>query len=107
MSSPPPRSWSPDMLLAIDSGNTNIVFAVFEGEDRRIPMRDSFVSPESRDFLAAAAGLRNVVNRTGSESAESVAGAVRYLLEGTGHMPHMERPTEVQAAIEEAIARAG
>jgi len=37
--------------------------------------------------------------------AESVAGAVRHLLEGTGHMPHMERPAEVQAAIEETIAR--
>jgi pyruvate dehydrogenase E2 component (dihydrolipoamide acetyltransferase) len=39
--------------------------------------------------------------------AESVAGAVCHLLDGTGHMPHMERPAEVQAAIEEAIARAG
>src|SRR5262249_60470640 len=37
--------------------------------------------------------------------AESVAGAVRHLLEGAGHMPHMERPAEVQAAIEETIAR--
>ncbi|HEY5989322.1 MAG TPA: alpha/beta fold hydrolase, partial [Streptosporangiaceae bacterium] len=39
--------------------------------------------------------------------AESVAGAARYLLDGAGHMPHMERPAEVQAAIEAAIARAG
>jgi pyruvate dehydrogenase E2 component (dihydrolipoamide acetyltransferase) len=39
--------------------------------------------------------------------AESVAGAVRYLVDGAGHMPHMERPGEVQAAIEETIARAG
>ncbi len=39
--------------------------------------------------------------------AESVARAVCYLLDGAGHMPHMERPAEVQAAIEEAIARAG
>jgi pyruvate dehydrogenase E2 component (dihydrolipoamide acetyltransferase) len=37
--------------------------------------------------------------------AESVAGAVRHLLDGAGHMPHMERPAEVQAAIEETIAR--
>ena len=37
--------------------------------------------------------------------AESVAGAVRHLIDGTGHMPHMERPAEVQAAIEETIAR--
>jgi pyruvate dehydrogenase E2 component (dihydrolipoamide acetyltransferase) len=38
--------------------------------------------------------------------AESVTGAVRHLVDGTGHMPHMERPVEVQAAIEETIARA-
>jgi pyruvate dehydrogenase E2 component (dihydrolipoamide acetyltransferase) len=39
--------------------------------------------------------------------AKSVTGAVCHLLDGAGHMPHMERPAEVQAAIEEAIARAG
>ena len=37
--------------------------------------------------------------------AESVAGAVRHLVDDAGHMPHMERPAEVQAAIEETIAR--
>jgi len=37
--------------------------------------------------------------------AESAAGAVRHLIDGTGQMPHMERPAEVQAAIEETIAR--
>ena len=37
--------------------------------------------------------------------AESVAGAVRYLIDGAGHMPQMERPAEVQTAIEETIAR--
>jgi pyruvate dehydrogenase E2 component (dihydrolipoamide acetyltransferase) len=39
--------------------------------------------------------------------AESVTGAVRHLIDGAGHMPQMERPAEVQAAIEETIARAG
>jgi len=39
--------------------------------------------------------------------AESVDRAVRRLIDGAGHMPHMERPAEVQAAIEETIARAG
>jgi len=38
--------------------------------------------------------------------AGSVAGAVRHLIDGAGHMPHMERPAEVQAAIEETLARA-
>jgi pyruvate dehydrogenase E2 component (dihydrolipoamide acetyltransferase) len=39
--------------------------------------------------------------------AESAPGAVRHLIDGAGHMPQMERPAEVQAAIEETIARAG
>ena len=42
-----------------------------------------------------------------SGQAESVTGAARHVLDGAGHMPHMERPAEVQAAIEDAMARAG
>jgi pyruvate dehydrogenase E2 component (dihydrolipoamide acetyltransferase) len=38
--------------------------------------------------------------------AQAVAGADRRIVEGAGHMPHMERPAQVQAAIEETIARA-
>jgi pyruvate dehydrogenase E2 component (dihydrolipoamide acetyltransferase) len=37
--------------------------------------------------------------------ASAVTGAATHLVEGAGHMPHMERPGEVQAAIEETIAR--
>jgi len=37
--------------------------------------------------------------------AESVAGAVRHVLDGAGHMPHMECPAQVQDAVEETIAR--
>jgi hypothetical protein len=29
------------------------------------------------------------------------------VIDGAGHMPHMERPAEAQAAVEETIARAG
>jgi len=39
--------------------------------------------------------------------AEAVTGAVSRLIDDAGHMPQMERPAEVQAAIEETIARAG
>ena len=39
--------------------------------------------------------------------AEQAAGTDRRVIDGAGHMPHMERPAEVQAAIEETIARAG
>ena len=37
--------------------------------------------------------------------AESVTGAVRHVLDGAGHMPHMECPAQVQDAVEETIAR--
>jgi pyruvate dehydrogenase E2 component (dihydrolipoamide acetyltransferase) len=39
--------------------------------------------------------------------AESVSGATRRVIDGAGHMPHMERPADVQSAVEETIARAG
>ena len=39
--------------------------------------------------------------------AASVDGADVVVIDGAGHMPHMERPAEVQAAIEQTIARAG
>jgi len=64
--------------------------------------------------LAAAGGAVPVTVVWGSADriippahAESVAGAARHVVDGAGHMPHMERPAEVQAAVEETIARAG
>jgi pyruvate dehydrogenase E2 component (dihydrolipoamide acetyltransferase) len=69
---------------------------------------------DSAAALAAIGGAVPVTVVWGSEDriipsaqAEAVAGAVRRLIDGAGHMPHMERPAEVQAAIEETIARAG
>jgi pyruvate dehydrogenase E2 component (dihydrolipoamide acetyltransferase) len=68
------------------------------------------------DAAAAVAALRGTVPVTvvwgrddrviPAAQAEAVAGAVRVLVDGAGHMPHMERPAAVQAAIEGAIARA-
>ena len=69
------------------------------------------------DTTAAIAALRDAVPVTviwgGADriipaaQAESVAGATRHVIDGAGHMPHMERPAQVQAAIEDAIARSG
>jgi pyruvate dehydrogenase E2 component (dihydrolipoamide acetyltransferase) len=36
--------------------------------------------------------------------ADAVTGATRHLIDGAGHMPHMEKPAEVQHAIEQTIA---
>jgi pyruvate dehydrogenase E2 component (dihydrolipoamide acetyltransferase) len=70
--------------------------------------------PGSAAALAATGGAVPVAVVGGSADriipaaqAGSVAGAVCHLIDGTGHMPHMERPGEVQAAIEQTIARAG
>ena len=73
-------------------------------------------STQRIDSAAAIAALGDVVPVTviwGSADrvippaqAESVPGATRRLIDGAGHMPHMERAAQVQAAIEEAIARA-
>jgi pyruvate dehydrogenase E2 component (dihydrolipoamide acetyltransferase) len=42
-----------------------------------------------------------------SSAAATAPGAAVRVIDGAGHMPHMERPTEAQAAVEETIARAG
>ncbi len=67
---------------------------------------------DSAALLAAAGGAVPITVVWGradriipAAQAESVPGAVRRLIDGAGHMPHMERPAEVQAAIEETIAR--
>jgi pyruvate dehydrogenase E2 component (dihydrolipoamide acetyltransferase) len=69
---------------------------------------------DSTAALAAAGGAIPVTVVWGradqiipAAQAESVTGAARHLIDGAGHMPQMERPAEVQAAIEETIARAG
>jgi pyruvate dehydrogenase E2 component (dihydrolipoyllysine-residue acetyltransferase) len=65
----------------------------------------------SAALVAAIGGAVRVAVIWGGEDriipaaqAESVTGAVRHLIDGAGHMPHMERPAEVQAAIEETVA---
>jgi pyruvate dehydrogenase E2 component (dihydrolipoamide acetyltransferase) len=42
-----------------------------------------------------------------SSAAAAAPGAVVRVIDGAGHMPHMERPAEAQAAVEGTIARAG
>jgi pyruvate dehydrogenase E2 component (dihydrolipoamide acetyltransferase) len=67
---------------------------------------------DSAALLAAAGGALPVTVIWGrgdriipAAQAEAVTGADRRLIDGAGHMPHMERPAEVQAAIEQNIAR--
>jgi len=69
---------------------------------------------DSAAALAAAGGAVPVTVVWGradriipAAQAESVSGVVRHVIDGAGHMPQMERPADVQAAIEETIARAG
>jgi len=92
-------------LDGVEAALHTLVDTLLDGDEQRT------------DSAAAAAAIGGAVPVTvvwGSSDrvipaaqAESVAGAARHLLDGAGHMPHMERPSEVQAAIEETIARAG
>jgi pyruvate dehydrogenase E2 component (dihydrolipoamide acetyltransferase) len=71
---------------------------------------------QAQDSAAAVAAIGGAVPVTvvwgtadriiPAAQAESVPAVACHLLDGAGHMPHMERPAEVQAAIEEAIAGA-
>jgi pyruvate dehydrogenase E2 component (dihydrolipoamide acetyltransferase) len=90
-------------LDGVDAALHALLGALLEGDKQRT---------DSAAALAAICGAVPVTVIWGSADriippaqAESVTGAVCYLVEGAGHMPHMERPAEVQAAIEEAIAR--
>jgi pyruvate dehydrogenase E2 component (dihydrolipoyllysine-residue acetyltransferase) len=92
-------------LDGVDAALHALLGTLLDGDKQRI---------DSTAALAAIGGTVPVTVVWGradriipAAQAESVAGAVRYLLDGAGHMPHMERPAEVQAAIEETIARAG
>jgi pyruvate dehydrogenase E2 component (dihydrolipoamide acetyltransferase) len=81
-----------------------LVDTLLDGDTQRV---------DSAAAMAAIGGAMPVTVVWGSADriipaaqAGCVAGAVSYLLDGAGHMPHMERPAEVQTAIEETIARA-
>jgi pyruvate dehydrogenase E2 component (dihydrolipoyllysine-residue acetyltransferase) len=92
-------------LDGVDAALHALLGTLLDGEKQRI---------DSTAALAATGGAVPVTVIWGRADriippaqAESVPGAVRCLIDGAGHMPHMERPAEVQAAIEAAIARAG
>ena len=91
-------------LDGVDEALHTLAGALLDGDAQR---------GDSAALVTALAGAVPVTVIWGSADriipaaqARSVPGAVRHLVDGAGHMPHMERPGEVQAAIEQAIARA-
>jgi len=92
-------------LDGVDAALHTLLGTLLDGDTQRI---------DSAAALTAAGGAVPVTVVWGradriipAAQAGAVADAARHLIDGAGHMPHMERPAEVQAAIEEAIARAG
>jgi len=92
-------------LDGVDEALHALVDALLDGDAQRA---------EGTAAVAALGGAVPVTVVWGSADriipaaqAEAVTGAIRHLIDGAGHMPHMERPSEVQAAIEETMARAG
>jgi pyruvate dehydrogenase E2 component (dihydrolipoamide acetyltransferase) len=77
---------------------------LLDGDEQRADSAAALAATGGAVPVAVVWGLADRV--IPAAQAESVAGAVSYLLDGAGHMPHMERPARVQAAIEETIARA-
>jgi pyruvate dehydrogenase E2 component (dihydrolipoamide acetyltransferase) len=91
-------------LDGVDVALHTLVDTLLDGDTQRI---------DSAAAIAAIGGAVPVTVVWGSADqiipaaqAGAVSGAVQHVLGGAGHMPHMERPAEVQAAIEETIARA-
>jgi pyruvate dehydrogenase E2 component (dihydrolipoamide acetyltransferase) len=96
-------------LDGVDEALHALLGTLLDGDDQR---GDSAAALAA--VLAAGGGAAPVTVVWGradrvipAAQAESVPGAVRHVIDGAGHMPQMERPAEVQAAIEETIARAG
>jgi pyruvate dehydrogenase E2 component (dihydrolipoamide acetyltransferase) len=92
-------------LDGVDAALQTLLGTLLDGDQQRM---------DSAAAVAATGGAVPVTVVWGradriipAAQAEAVAGAARHLIDGAGHMPHMERPAQVQAAIEEAIARAG
>ena len=92
-------------LDGVETALRALAGALLDGDEQAV---------DSAAALAAAVGAVPVAVVWGSADriipaaqAASVPGAARYVVDGAGHMPHMERPAEVQAAIEETMARAG
>jgi pyruvate dehydrogenase E2 component (dihydrolipoamide acetyltransferase) len=89
-------------LDGVDAALHTLLGTLLDGEAQRL---------DSGAALAVTGGAVPVTVVWGSADriippaqAGSVAGAARRLVDGAGHMPHMEKPAEVQAAIEETIA---
>ena len=91
-------------LDGVDQALHALLGALLDGDAQRAD------SAESLAAIGRAVPVTVVWGRADqiipAAQAESVPGAVRHVIDGAGHMPHMERPAEVQAAIEETLARA-
>ena len=90
-------------LDGVDQALQTLLATLLDGDEQRT---------DSAAAIAAIGGAVPITVIWGAEDrvipaaqAEAVAGAVRHPVDGAGHMPHMERPAQVLAAIEENIAR--
>ncbi len=96
-------------LDGVDAALATLAGTLLDGDEQRI---------DSDAALRALGGTVPVTVVWGSADriippgqgmavADAAPGAVVRVIDGAGHMPHMERPAEAQAAVEETIARAG
>jgi pyruvate dehydrogenase E2 component (dihydrolipoamide acetyltransferase) len=90
-------------LDGVDEALQVLLAALLDGDAQRTDSATALASIGGAVPVSVVWGTADQV--IPSAQAESVTGAARYLVGGAGHMPHMERPGEVQAALEETIAR--
>ncbi len=92
-------------LDGVDEALHALLDSLLDGDAQRGDSAASLAAVEGAVPVAVIWGSADRV--IPAAQAQAVHGAARHLIDGAGHMPHMERPADVQAAIEENMARAG
>ena len=96
-------------LDGVDAALAALAETLLDGDEQRI---DSAAAVRALGGVVPVTvvwgGADRIIPAEQASSAVAVApGAAVRVIDGAGHMPHMERPAEAQAAVEETIARAG
>jgi pyruvate dehydrogenase E2 component (dihydrolipoamide acetyltransferase) len=96
-------------LDGVDAALAALAETLLDGDEQRI---DSAAAVRALGGAVPVTvvwgGADRIIPAEQASSAAAVApGAAVRVIDGAGHMPHMERPAEAQAAVEETIARAG
>lgn len=96
-------------LDGVDAALATLAGTLLNGDEQRIDSDAALRALGGAVPVTAVWGSADRIIPPGQAMpvADAAAGAVVRVIDGAGHMPHMERPAEAQAAVQETIARAG